>query len=270
MKYSNWIKTELEFISNENKVELFEIPSELILNSSLYIKLTELLKSPIFDRLQIYLAYVYQARNALAKMRENILNSELNVKTKLAESIKLYEDMMKLCILNEFANRYNLTVQGSTTIELGLNVVKNFQPIRQYILANIYLENIYYAILEFLEKHSNKSEIISLITESKYSKQTELISKRVFVEFMSNEKITSEKLFEATIGSELLLSAFKLSDQHMRDALLALIDNTKGNVDLFYVEIDKKISETLTLIGLSEDEIQKLTAKLMFLERRLC
>jgi len=268
----NWIKLELELIAKENLIEFLDLPKDLIMQSSLYLKLEKSKEIIKLENFANFLAYLYQSRKAMAKLRENLAYSNLDKKIRLAESIGLIEDMLFMETLDEFATNNNILAQGSMTLELGLNVTKNFQEIRQYLILKIYLDRIYRAILDFLEKNSEYKIMRELVSDLRYSKVYEEISTNIFGNFLLKEKLDSNKILEAAIGSELLISSFKLSDHHMREAYFSMIKDKFDNTFLnyFYEYIDKNISENLKNLGLDEREIQKIISKFMFLERRLC
>jgi hypothetical protein len=271
MERSKWIKLELELIARENDVEIFNLSEELLSNSVLFVNLKNF--KPISESaFNSFLAYSYQMRKALAKIRENILNSNLNVKIKAIEGSKLAEDLEFLSVINKFALLKGIEAEGSTALELGLSVVKTFNPLRQYLLLNIFLETIYRSNLDYLIEKSNNYTYKKLFELFDYNEKNKIITNKVFEEFITKEKISVLQILDAVIGSELLISSFKLSEDHIKNSFFELIGRKLDieEINEYYKNIDASIEESLRKLGFSENEVEKLSSKFMFLERRLC
>jgi len=271
MEGSKWIKLELELIAKENNVEIFDLSEEILSNSILFVTLKNF--KPISElAFNSFLAYSYQMRKALAKIRENILNSNLNIKIKAIEGSKLAEDLEFLSTLNKFALMKGIEAQGSTALELGLSVVKTFNPLRQYLLLNIFLETIYSSNIDYLIEKSNNDTHKKLFELFDYNEKNKIIANKVFEEFIAKEKIGVVQLLDAVIGSELLISSFKLSEDHIKKSFFEVIGRKLNNEEIneYYKNIDMKLEETLRRLGFGENDVEKLSSKFMFLERRLC
>ncbi len=261
----SWVKLEVESI--EDRFEQIDLPKEIILDSEKYKKLEESYRD--IDVLLDFLAYIYQARKAMASIRKSILKSDLPLGIKATEGSLLLEDLESLAIMDEFFLNKGKTREGYITIELGLDVVKTFNASRQYLLLKICLENIYDSILEIIDENSNE-DIKKIINIFKYVKIKDY-SKFIFKDYIIKNKMTSNQILENLIGAELLVLSLALADKNLKHAFLSL---TKiPNDSIFYERIDEKIFRFLKETGLEEgakEVTSKFMTLFMFSQRKLC
>ncbi len=261
----SWVKLEVESI--EDRFEQIDLPMEIILDSEKYKNLKESYRE--VDALLDFLAYVYQARKAMASIRKSILKSDLLLGIKAIEGSLLLEDLECLAIMDEFFLNKGVSREGYTTIELGLDVVKTFNVSRQYLLLKICLENIYDSISEIIDEYSNE-DIKKIINIFRYSKIKDY-SKFIFKDYIIKSKMTSNHILENLIGAELLVLSLALADKNLKQAFLSL--TTLPNESILYERIDEKIFKFLKETSLEEgakEVTSKFMTLFMFSQRKLC
>jgi hypothetical protein len=279
---SEWIKLDLQIkIFTKDEIKLYDINYEDIKGNTLY-ELLNTINDKNYKFIENYynfLAYVFQTckSNALVK-KKVITEANLEFEHKVIESCMINKLLIIASILENFAKNKGINALGSIGIELGLATVKDFEWWRGYLIQKIYLENIFDAIMEYIEKNSLDKDVRNLASMLKNSEINKRISLKYLKKFVEKEKIDKIKMIDSLMGAEILILSFALSERLFKEAVFYMINLEKANNNEMiekslmpiYEMIDKNVESSLINLGFKEDDAKEILSKLRFAERRLC
>jgi len=229
---SEWIKLDLQIkIFTKDEIKLYDINYEDIKGNTLY-ELLNTINDKNYKFIENYynfLAYVFQTckSNALVK-KKVITEANLEFEHKVIESCMINKLLIIASILENFAKNKGINALGSIGIELGLATVKDFEWWRGYLIQKIYLENIFDAIMEYIEKNSLDKDVRNLASMLKNSEINKRISLKYLKKFVEKEKIDKIKMIDSLMGAEILILSFALSERLFKEAVFYMINLEKS------------------------------------------